>query len=417
MEKGLMNLNQAYRSQQKKYVTYEDWNGDSGIGFSTDEVSDDRIPLPDVSEASAYTPIEQTRVPSIESMLSYPAHLLQPQPLQPQTLQRRPYPYLSQSYDQLEETSAQRSRPYTGQHETNSEISCPDDKEETNHVVTPPHFPETVTMGDRSPVNPSQPTISLVRTLFCSGRVPGTEITVFDIALRTENSTEIETSPENTWEPSLRRLADSIETSEIHPSRMEEGNTCNSTPTEPCNIISPCPLVSPRLSSISISGFSESISADGMSETSSSFSGDGELHTQKEQMLDRLMLRFYDIMNSAGVSCGWNLSTENTPNVPTHQGSGSSCQGTSSEKNGKRKADSRKGNDEDENEDESSRKRPKQKQGTSESDVEDKKKLACPYFKHNPMKYQNYRGCSGPGWNTVHRIKLVCFVQFPDLLG
>jgi len=92
MEKGLKNLNQAYRSSQKKQGTYEDHNDDSGIGFLTDEDLDDSTHLPDVAEASAYTP---PRVPSIESMLSYQPHSLQPQPLpsqplQPQTPQQQP---------------------------------------------------------------------------------------------------------------------------------------------------------------------------------------------------------------------------------------------------------------------------------------------------------------------------------------
>lgn len=32
-------------------------------------------------------------------------------------------------------------------------------------------------------------------------------------------------------------------------------------------------------------------------------------------------------------------------------------------------------------------------------------RLACPYFKHNPPKYQQWRTCPGPGWETVHRVK------------
>jgi hypothetical protein len=32
-------------------------------------------------------------------------------------------------------------------------------------------------------------------------------------------------------------------------------------------------------------------------------------------------------------------------------------------------------------------------------------KLACPFFKHNPSKYRNMRGCVGPGWGTTHRLK------------
>ncbi|OTA93975.1 hypothetical protein M434DRAFT_282610 [Hypoxylon sp. CO27-5] len=32
-------------------------------------------------------------------------------------------------------------------------------------------------------------------------------------------------------------------------------------------------------------------------------------------------------------------------------------------------------------------------------------KFACPYFKYNPAKYKEWRGCLGPGWPDVHRVK------------
>lgn len=32
-------------------------------------------------------------------------------------------------------------------------------------------------------------------------------------------------------------------------------------------------------------------------------------------------------------------------------------------------------------------------------------KFACPYYKRNPPRYKNCRGCPGPGWDTVHRVK------------
>lgn len=33
------------------------------------------------------------------------------------------------------------------------------------------------------------------------------------------------------------------------------------------------------------------------------------------------------------------------------------------------------------------------------------KRLACPFFKRNPQRYQEERSCVGPGWRTVHRLK------------
>jgi hypothetical protein len=32
-------------------------------------------------------------------------------------------------------------------------------------------------------------------------------------------------------------------------------------------------------------------------------------------------------------------------------------------------------------------------------------KFACPYYKHNPVKYREHRTCLGPGWISVHRVK------------
>jgi hypothetical protein len=81
MEKGMKNLNQAYRSAQKKNGTYEDSHGDSGIGHSDLDEEDDR--LPNIPEGFSQYPQEyspQQRVPSIQSMLhQYPGPI---QPMQ-----------------------------------------------------------------------------------------------------------------------------------------------------------------------------------------------------------------------------------------------------------------------------------------------------------------------------------------------
>jgi hypothetical protein len=33
------------------------------------------------------------------------------------------------------------------------------------------------------------------------------------------------------------------------------------------------------------------------------------------------------------------------------------------------------------------------------------KRYACPFYKRNSAKYQNFPGCPGPGWVSVHRLK------------
>jgi hypothetical protein len=32
-------------------------------------------------------------------------------------------------------------------------------------------------------------------------------------------------------------------------------------------------------------------------------------------------------------------------------------------------------------------------------------RFACPYFKRSPMAVAKIRSCSGPGWNSIHRVK------------
>ena len=31
--------------------------------------------------------------------------------------------------------------------------------------------------------------------------------------------------------------------------------------------------------------------------------------------------------------------------------------------------------------------------------------FACPFSKHDPVKYRNVKTCCGPGWKDVHRVK------------
>ncbi|KAK9770710.1 putative C2H2-type domain-containing protein [Seiridium cardinale] len=39
------------------------------------------------------------------------------------------------------------------------------------------------------------------------------------------------------------------------------------------------------------------------------------------------------------------------------------------------------------------------------NDEEAQRRLACPFFKHNPSKHVTERTCTGPGWSSVHRLK------------
>ncbi|OLN87335.1 hypothetical protein CCHL11_03672 [Colletotrichum chlorophyti] len=42
----------------------------------------------------------------------------------------------------------------------------------------------------------------------------------------------------------------------------------------------------------------------------------------------------------------------------------------------------------------------------AKTDVDDdRQKFACPFYKHDPVRYKNHRSCVGPGWTELHRLK------------
>jgi len=58
-----------------------------------------------------------------------------------------------------------------------------------------------------------------------------------------------------------------------------------------------------------------------------------------------------------------------------------------------------------ENDDQHSRKRQQQRSDGGGDGESDPRKLACPYFKHDPTSHASRGACCGPGWPDVHRVK------------
>lgn len=61
--------------------------------------------------------------------------------------------------------------------------------------------------------------------------------------------------------------------------------------------------------------------------------------------------------------------------------------------------------DADESEDERDQPCPKRGKGKEMAIDDKKRRLACPYFKHDPRKYRAWNTCCGPGWSSTHRVK------------
>jgi hypothetical protein len=341
MEKGLMNLNQAYRAAQKKQNVYDD-HTDSGIGMTDhdDEAYNNNnnniYGLSGVPE----TPIKyenasylQTRVPSIESMLSYPSHFL-----------RRP--------PRLEKNSS-------------------------------------LNLGHSSPTWLSG--IPEAGPLYESGGITAQ-------------------SARTISDPPASKDNDSTFSDKDQSKTLEQDKPDSQSIVKEPGVQDGTSPVSPKTPSNSLPSDSDTIqsggsSIDSFSETTRSVSVDGpyEIRAQKEQIIDRLMLRFYEIFNTAGFSGAKDQGSSSAPNVSTSH-SNTPPQRSSNVGSKKRTSDERGEDQEDENNNANSRKRSKNSDGAAVLE-EEKKKLACPYFKHNPRKYQGLRSCPGPGWDTVHRIK------------
>ena len=85
--------------------------------------------------------------------------------------------------------------------------------------------------------------------------------------------------------------------------------------------------------------------------------------------------------------------SENTPNT--------TCSATGKERTLKRKMDDRGSGNTDEEDEGTDNHTQKDADGPKEENPG----YACPYFKYNPSLYKSARGCPGPGWPNVHRVK------------
>lgn len=54
---------------------------------------------------------------------------------------------------------------------------------------------------------------------------------------------------------------------------------------------------------------------------------------------------------------------------------------------------------------------------TNDGAVKSNKRLACPYYKHDPRKFRRARTCAGPGFNGIHRLKSVSLIERSTPLG
>ncbi|PSN65855.1 hypothetical protein BS50DRAFT_621649 [Corynespora cassiicola Philippines] len=129
----------------------------------------------------------------------------------------------------------------------------------------------------------------------------------------------------------------------------------------------------------------------------------GDTTSVKRRIVDKIMIRFYEIFESTSIS-SYRSHASGTPSSSTGSNSSRTHQSHSGAL-GKRKPKDCEGDKDDQNKEDRPNKRHKKDEELDKMLSENKRKLACPYFKYNRRKYRDRRSCPGPGWDSIHRLK------------
>lgn len=165
-------------------------------------------------------------------------------------------------------------------------------------------------------------------------------------------------------------------------------------------------LKDPRPLSTSTSSTSHTTSDE------SNISDEGAVPTSvelKDMLLTRLMDYFFSVFSTTPARQPHNYQRGSASSANTRQSSTTGIGDISSNNTPRSGSNKRRKISQDEDElegddDNKSNRGPKEDKPNRDS-VPPNRRLACPYFKHNPRKYQGGRSCCGPGWRSVNRIK------------
>jgi hypothetical protein len=129
---------------------------------------------------------------------------------------------------------------------------------------------------------------------------------------------------------------------------------------------------------------------------------ESDVDLRKQRTIDRIMADFYTMFdrNTGIAQRPVHGQSGHGDQSPTSTGVQCPKRRASQRQSKRRRLDDGDGKEESGDE---TQKRGKRIQ-TGNSD-EPERRLACPYFKHNPRRYRNVHPCLGPGWNSIHRLK------------
>ena len=124
----------------------------------------------------------------------------------------------------------------------------------------------------------------------------------------------------------------------------------------------------------------------------------------KQSALENIMGEYYRIFH---FTFSFNQRTgSSTPTSQQLSGGSSSSRQSMSMNVSKSKRPIAEQNPSDQEDEENTPRRKRPRDGSaSASNQQSVRRLACPFFKRDPHKYETEQACTGPGWLIVHRIK------------
>jgi hypothetical protein len=369
MEKGLKNLGQAFHSAQKKLENGTYHHEDSGIEIS--DLEDE--PYVEYREIPDHYPYAQQaqRVPSIQSML-HPMPLPYPRTRQVQRLRSNPCPSFQSKFHSEQtvprQTATSASALYHAtdhqtqeEHNTAEGLTAPlveAEEVEYTFLDDSPESEPACTSGEKDHSSPRSTRLE-----------PGLDFGAY-----------------LTTGPGFQTRSKDICNMKLD--QLQGTSDLQALPTSP-----------PETAPTNLTAIDHTHAVD----------------TYKEEMLDRLMIHFYDLFAAGGFTTR-NGHTGSSSSSSPQQSIGVSQQHV--ETCGKKRTSDemrRNGEQDDDGNEDGSRKHPKKLDGLAGPSQDQETRLACPYFKRDSHKHRTSRACSGPGFLTVAKVKYRQFLFLPCL--
>lgn len=135
----------------------------------------------------------------------------------------------------------------------------------------------------------------------------------------------------------------------------------------------------------------------------------------RRQLVERVMAEFHSMLNQSwSFRSRGNSSHSPAPSRSTEANHSSTSEGLSGDStcaSGRKRAGDEDTQDRGEGQGNGHNKKPRKSLDPVDHPH---RKFACPFFKRNPRNHRGCRSCIGPGWESVHRVKLV-INQSPEL--